>query len=126
MGIEVVTDRVVFEDPFVSGAGVSAAIDMALALTASPGDKLAKTLELAIEYDPQPPFDAGAPEKVDASALARSPPDAGQAPPARAYARRTDALRTVPRTPDFATLEVAPGPGLRTVRQGSARRKRQA
>jgi cyclohexyl-isocyanide hydratase len=127
MGIEVVTDRVVFEDPFVSGAGVSAGIDMALALTARVhGDKLAKTLELAIESDPQPPFDAGAPEKVDASTLARSRPDAGQAPPARAYARRTDALRTVPRTPDFAALEVAPGPGLRTVRRGSARRKRQA
>jgi transcriptional regulator GlxA family with amidase domain len=62
MGIEVVTDRVVFEDPFVSCAGVSAGIDMALALTARVhGDKLAKTLELAIEYDPQPPFDAGAP-----------------------------------------------------------------
>ena len=36
MGIEVVTDRVVFEDPFVSGAGVSAGIDMALALTPGP------------------------------------------------------------------------------------------
>jgi transcriptional regulator GlxA family with amidase domain len=70
MGIEVVSDRVVFEDPFVSGAGVSAGIDMALALTARVhGDKLAKTLQLAIEYDPQPPFDAGALEKVDASTL---------------------------------------------------------
>jgi cyclohexyl-isocyanide hydratase len=50
MGIEVVTDRVVFEDPFVRGAGVSAGIDMALAFTARVhGDKLAKTLELAIE-----------------------------------------------------------------------------
>jgi cyclohexyl-isocyanide hydratase len=84
MGIEVVTDRVVFEDPFVGGAGVSAGIDMALALTLVHGDKLAKTLELAIECDPQSPFDAGAPEKVDASTLARSRPDAGQAPPARA------------------------------------------
>jgi hypothetical protein len=126
MGIEVVTDRVVFEDPFVSGAGVSAGIDMALALTRVHGDKLAKTLELAIEYDPQPPFDAGAPEKVDASTLARSRPDAGQAPRAVHTLERTDALRTVPRTPDFAALEVAPGPGLRTARQGSARRKRQA
>jgi hypothetical protein len=70
----------VFEDPFVRGAAVSARIDVALALTARVhGDKLAKTLELAIDYD-QPPFDAGAPEKVDASTLARSRPDAGQAP----------------------------------------------
>jgi transcriptional regulator GlxA family with amidase domain len=70
MGVEVVADRVVFDEPFVSGAGVSAGIDMALALTARVhGEKLAKTLQLAIEYDPQPPFDSGAPEKADAGTL---------------------------------------------------------
>jgi transcriptional regulator GlxA family with amidase domain len=65
MGVEVSTDRVVFDDPFVSGAGVSAGIDMALALTARVhGDDAARSLQLAIEYDPQPPFDAGSPEKA--------------------------------------------------------------
>lgn len=70
MGVEVVSDRVVFDPPFVTGAGVSAGIDMALALTARVhGEELAKAIQLGIEYDPQPPFAAGAPEKADASTL---------------------------------------------------------
>ena len=65
MGAEVSTERVVFDDPFVSGAGVSAGIDMALALTARIyGPDAAETVQLAIEYDPQPPFDSGSPEKA--------------------------------------------------------------
>lgn len=70
MGVEVVADRVVFDGRFVTGAGVSAGIDMALALTARVhGEELARAIQLGIEYDPQPPFDAGAPEKADASTL---------------------------------------------------------
>jgi transcriptional regulator GlxA family with amidase domain len=70
MGVDVVTDRVVFDGPFVTGAGVSAGIDMALALTArAHGEELAKAIQLAIEYDPQPPFDAGSPDKASASTL---------------------------------------------------------
>jgi transcriptional regulator GlxA family with amidase domain len=65
MGVDVSTDRVVVDEPFISGAGVSAGIDMALALTARVhGDDEAKRIQLAIEYDPQPPFDAGSPEKA--------------------------------------------------------------
>jgi transcriptional regulator GlxA family with amidase domain len=70
MGVEVVGDRVVWQGTHVSGAGVSAGIDMALALTDRVhGRELAKSLQLAIEYDPQPPFDAGSPLKADASTL---------------------------------------------------------
>jgi transcriptional regulator GlxA family with amidase domain len=70
MGVDVVAERVVFDGRFVTGAGVSAGIDMALALTARVhGEELAKAIQLGIEYDPQPPFDAGAPEKADASTL---------------------------------------------------------
>jgi cyclohexyl-isocyanide hydratase len=70
MGVKVVAERVVFDDRFVSGAGVSAGIDMALALTARVhGERFAKSLQLMIEYDPQPPFDSGSPEKADASTL---------------------------------------------------------
>lgn len=70
MGVDVVPDRVVFDGNYVSGAGVSAGIDMALALTAHVhGDDLAKALQLGIEYDPQPPFDTGGPEKADARTL---------------------------------------------------------
>jgi transcriptional regulator GlxA family with amidase domain len=65
MGVAVSNDRVVFDEPFVSGAGVSAGVDMALELTARVhGDDAARRIQLAIEYDPQPPFDAGSPEKA--------------------------------------------------------------
>jgi transcriptional regulator GlxA family with amidase domain len=70
MGVEVVADRVVWQDNHISGAGVSAGIDMALALTERVhGRELAKSLQLLIEYDPQPPFDTGSPTKADASTL---------------------------------------------------------
>jgi hypothetical protein len=70
MGVEVVGDRVVWQGNHISGAGVSAGIDMALALTERVhGRKLAESLQLAIEYDPQPPFDTGSPDKADASTL---------------------------------------------------------
>jgi transcriptional regulator GlxA family with amidase domain len=70
MGVEVVADRVVWQGNHISGAGVSAGIDMALALTERVhGRELAKSLQLVIEYDPQPPFDTGAPSKADASTL---------------------------------------------------------
>jgi transcriptional regulator GlxA family with amidase domain len=65
-GAEVVPDRVVWKDNHVSGAGVSAGIDMALSLTERiHGPEAAKALQLIIEYDPQPPFDAGSPDKAD-------------------------------------------------------------
>src|ERR687883_520875 len=70
MGVEVVGDRVVWEGTHVSGAGVSAGIDMALALTERVhGRELAESLQLVIEYDPQPPFDSGSPPAADASTL---------------------------------------------------------
>ena len=57
--------RVVRSDKYVMAAGVSAGIDMGLTLAAEiAGEEFAQLLELAIEYDPQPPFDAGSPEKV--------------------------------------------------------------
>ena len=50
----------------VTAAGVSAGIDMALRLVATEyGEELARGIQLGIEYDPQPPFDSGSPEKVD-------------------------------------------------------------
>jgi transcriptional regulator GlxA family with amidase domain len=57
--------RVVFEDRIVTGAGVSAGIDLALAVVgALSGPEVAQAIQLAIEYDPQPPYDAGAPSKA--------------------------------------------------------------
>lgn len=70
MGVDVVAERVVIDGKFVTGAGVSAGIDMALTLTAHVhGEELAKALQLGIEYDPQPPFDAGSPDGASASTL---------------------------------------------------------
>src|SRR5258705_13141817 len=49
----------------MTGAGVSAGIDLALTLAAKiAGPEVAQTIQLAIEYDPQPPFDAGSPSKA--------------------------------------------------------------
>jgi putative intracellular protease/amidase len=58
-------ERVVERGKIVTAAGVSSGIDMALRLTAKlGGDDLAKAIQLSIEYDPQPPFDCGSPEKA--------------------------------------------------------------
>lgn len=71
MGAEVVPERIVIDGHIATAAGVSAGIDLALALTARVhGDDLAQVLQLAIEYDPQPPFDAGNPESAGERILA--------------------------------------------------------
>ena len=63
--IPVAGERVVFDGKVVTAAGVSAGIDMALTLAARlTDDDFAKALQLAIEYDPQPPFDAGSKDKA--------------------------------------------------------------
>jgi transcriptional regulator GlxA family with amidase domain len=61
------TDRVVTDGKVVTGAGVSAGIDLALALVARiEGDDVARAVQLGIEYDPQPPFDSGSPRTAPA------------------------------------------------------------
>jgi transcriptional regulator GlxA family with amidase domain len=53
-------ERVVFDGKYVTAAGVSAGIDMALTLAARiAGTATAQAIQLGIEYDPHPPFDAG-------------------------------------------------------------------
>ena len=65
-------DRVVIEGKVITAAGVSSGIDMALHLAERLTDATtSKALQLMIEYDPQPPHDAGALHKVDAVVLAR-------------------------------------------------------
>ncbi|GGT29308.1 DJ-1/PfpI family protein [Nonomuraea spiralis] len=64
-GAEPVSERVVVEGKVVTAAGVSAGIDMALTLLAQVNDaETAQAVQLAIEYDPRPPFDAGSPAKA--------------------------------------------------------------
>jgi len=63
--------RIVAQGKVVTAAGVSAGIDMALWLAAQiAGDEVAKAIQLGIEYDPQPPFDAGSTAKADPATVA--------------------------------------------------------
>jgi transcriptional regulator GlxA family with amidase domain len=85
LGARPVAERVVQEGKIITAAGVSAGIDMALRLVALiQGDAVAQAVQLGIEYDPQPPFDAGSPETAPAPVV-----DAVS----QNYARREAALR---------------------------------
>jgi cyclohexyl-isocyanide hydratase len=65
LGAIPVRQRVVWENRTVTAAGVSAGIDMALGLVAALyGPDAGMRIQLAIEYDPEPPFAAGAPDKA--------------------------------------------------------------
>jgi putative intracellular protease/amidase len=66
-GATVADERVVVDGKVVTAAGVSSGIDMALVLADRiAGRKVAEAIQLAIEYDPDPPFDAGSPGKAAA------------------------------------------------------------
>ncbi len=77
--------RVVRDGNIFTGGGVTAGIDFALTLAAEiAGEDVARTIQLALEYDPAPPFDAGSPEKAAPAALAAM---------AKRYAGRLEAFR---------------------------------
>jgi putative intracellular protease/amidase len=64
-GAEPTSERVVEQGKVVTAAGVSSGIDMALRLVQLiAGDDVAQVIQLSIEYDPEPPFDAGSPAKA--------------------------------------------------------------
>jgi putative intracellular protease/amidase len=64
-GAEPTSERVVEEGKVITAAGVSSGIDMALRLAAHlAGEDVAKAIQLGIEYDPQPPFDSGSPDRA--------------------------------------------------------------
>jgi transcriptional regulator GlxA family with amidase domain len=72
LGAVPITQRVVRDGKYMTAAGVSAGIDMALTLAAEIADEqTAKAIQLLVAYDPQPPFDAGsvatAPAEIVAS-----------------------------------------------------------
>ncbi|MGW3008867.1 DJ-1/PfpI family protein [Streptomyces sp. NPDC001219] len=71
LGAEPTGERVVFDGKYVTAAGVSAGIDMGLTLAGRiAGDTVAQTIQLGIEYDPRPPYDAGSPDKAPAEVVA--------------------------------------------------------
>jgi len=64
-GARPTSQRVVEQGKVITAAGVSSGIDMALTLAAHlAGDEVAEAIQLAIEYDPQPPFDSGSTQKA--------------------------------------------------------------
>ncbi|HET7443421.1 MAG TPA: DJ-1/PfpI family protein [Solirubrobacterales bacterium] len=66
-GADPVGGRYVEDGKVITAAGVSAGIDMALHLVnLEAGPEVAEAVQLAIEYDPQPPFDSGHPSKAPA------------------------------------------------------------
>ena len=66
-GAEPIAERVVFDRNRVTGGGVTAGIDFALALTAAiRGESHAHAVQLGLEYDPHPPFDSGSSERAGA------------------------------------------------------------
>nr|WP_027943631.1 DJ-1/PfpI family protein [Amycolatopsis taiwanensis] len=72
-GAEPVRERVVHDGQIVTAAGVSAGIDMALTLLAqATDDATAQAVQLAIEYDPQPPFESGSPQAAPAGLAAQA------------------------------------------------------
>ena len=67
-----VAERVVRDRNRISGGGVTAGIDFGLAVAAElAGEEVAKSIQLGFEYDPQPPFDCGSPEKAGPERVAR-------------------------------------------------------
>jgi putative intracellular protease/amidase len=71
LGVKVVPERFVFDGKYATSAGVTAGIDMALSLAGKiAGEPVAQAIQLGLEYDPQPPFDAGSPKKAPAEIVA--------------------------------------------------------
>ncbi|MFE9649650.1 DJ-1/PfpI family protein [Streptomyces sp. NPDC006365] len=67
-GAEPTGERVVTDGKYVTAAGVSSGIDMGLTLVGRiAGDEHAQAVQLLTEYDPQPPYDAGSPQKAPAN-----------------------------------------------------------
>ncbi|MGD1919552.1 MAG: DJ-1/PfpI family protein, partial [Pleurocapsa sp.] len=66
LGAEVVDQRIVVDRDRITGAGVTSGIDFGLTLVSSIwGEEMAKMTQLMMEYNPQPPFNAGTPKTAD-------------------------------------------------------------
>ncbi|MGH7044874.1 MAG: DJ-1/PfpI family protein [Stellaceae bacterium] len=89
-GAEPMAKRIVHDGNLYTGGGVTAGIDVALAVAADiAGRTAAEAIQLAIEYDPAPPFAAGSPETADREIVA--------AVRARAAARQHDRAERIAR-----------------------------
>ncbi len=92
-GADPVGGRWVEDGKIVTAAGVTAGIDMALHLVATDvGPEVAQAVQLGIEYDPDPPFDSGSPEKA--------PPEIVEL--VRSFAERSEMQPSAAATPSSA------------------------
>lgn len=65
VGAELAPGRVVVDGGTITGGGVTAGLDFGLTVAAEvAGAEVAQSIQLALEYDPAPPFEAGAPDKA--------------------------------------------------------------
>jgi cyclohexyl-isocyanide hydratase len=72
-GATPVAERVVKDGNVITGGGVTAGIDFALTVAADAfGQDLAKSIQLTIEYDPDPPYFAGSPEGAGEALVAKA------------------------------------------------------
>jgi len=91
------SSRVVIDGKFISGGGVTAGIDFGLIVVAEIfGEDVAKSIQLGIEYNPQPPFNAGSPEGAG--------PDIEKAARTAASERQADRLDAVKRAAANPTI----------------------
>lgn len=73
LGAIPVNEKVVVDGNIVTGAGVTSGIDFALTLAAILcGEQVAREIQLAIEYDPEPPFDSGSPKRAPPAMIERA------------------------------------------------------
>ncbi len=71
-GAQMVAERVVVDGNLFTSGGVTAGIDVALRVVAEiAGQETAEAIQLSVEYDPAPPFDAGSPERAPRAVLER-------------------------------------------------------
>jgi cyclohexyl-isocyanide hydratase len=94
VGVQVENARVVRDGNVITGGGVTAGIDFAFTLVAElAGPEVAQRIQLYTEYDPQPPFTAGSPDRAPAELVA-----AVREQTAKIYADRRAALLAARRT----------------------------
>ncbi len=72
-GATPVRERVVVDRNRVTGGGVTSGIDFALRLAAElGGDELSRSIQLMVEYDPEPPYHSGTPVNAEARLVERA------------------------------------------------------
>ncbi len=94
LGAIPVSERIVCDRDRITGGGVTAGIDFALAVIAQLwGESVARSVQLALEYDPQPPFTAGSPRTALPEEVQRQQDRARPLSERRLAASRTAAAR---------------------------------